>query len=545
MRKALRPVLFSGMLLLATYLRVVGLTWGLNSGYGIDRNFQPDEFLSLRGVLEVDLLTGDIKAPAAYFEGTFNYYFWAVPQAVLKIVANKRGLPADSTNPNVYSDLLLICRWMSVLFDLCTIIVVFLAIREATQSFYPSLLGAFVYAILPMQVIYSHFMRPHVLSNLFCSLVLWLSLKVVRSRKWWLFLILGIISGLAAATRFPVGVIVTIPFLFVIFAPREGSTLGVQRLWQALRYLLSGPVWLIALGFVCGLFVGHPMLVVDTPTVIAVLSSDTLKWVRRNEFAPTRLLDLSEAWKYLSFLIPYGMYPLLWIMPYSAIIYLAFRRSLHVFTFPIVIFSLLYLYPMAKAYVGPYWARAVMPLFPGFCVLIGLACSDLLRSLREQRIGTVVLTVALLLFIAPSVVFDVAYGRAMQQKDARSTLSEDLQSLIGESPATIGISRFGPYFYTVMPAAVPLKSEKVKVQVQDPSEKADFFLSGFSGEVAPAVINAFGRQVEAEGKFKYVQTYRVPVSIFGHEFRLTHFPQDMTYPFPTILLFRSNVPNFN
>ena len=538
MQKALRPVLFSGMLLLATYLRVVGLTWGLNSGYGHDRNFQPDEFLSLRGVLEVDLLTGHIKAPAAYWEGTLNYYLWAVPQAVLKIVANKGGVPADSTNPNAYSDLLLICRWMSVLFDLCTIIVVFLAIREATRKFYPSLLGALCYAILPMQVIYAHFMRTHILSNLLCALVIWLSLKVVGSRKWWLFLILGIISGLAAATRFPMGVIVTIPCLFVIFARREGSTFGVRRLWHALRYLLSGPVRLIALGFVCGLFVGHPMLFLDTRTVIATLSGDTLIWARRNEFALTRLLDLSEPWKYLSYLIPYGMYPLLWIVPYSAIIYLAFRRSLHAFTFPILIFSLLYLYPMAKAYVGAYWARAVMPLFPGFCVLIGLACSDLLLLLRKQRIGTVALTVALLLFIAPTVVFDLAYDRAMQQKDARSALSEDLQRLIGESSTTIGISRFGPYFYTVMPAAVPLKSEKVKVQEQDPSQKADFFLVGFTGAIEPRLFSAIITIVERQGVFRYEKSYNVRPTIFGRKLQLARFPQDMTYPFPTILLFR-------
>jgi hypothetical protein len=538
MQKALRPVLFLGMLLLATYLRVVGLTWGLNSGYGHDRNFQPDEFLSLRGVLEVDLLTGHIKAPAAYWEGTLNYYLWAVPQAVLKIVANKGGVPADSTNPNAYSDLLLICRWMSVLFDLCTIIVVFLAIREATRKFYPSLLGALCYAILPMQVIYAHFMRTHILSNLLCALVIWLSLKVVRSRKWWLFLILGIISGLAAATRFHVGLIVTIPCLFVIFAPREGSTFGVRRLWQALRYLLSGPVWSVAIGFVCGLFVGHPMLFLDTRTVIATLSSDTLIWARRNEFALTRLLDLSAPWKYLSYLIPYGMYPLLWILPYGAIIYLAFRRNLHVFTLPIVIFSLVYLYPMAKAYVGPYWARAVMPLFPGFCVLIGLACSDLLLLLSKQRIGTVALTVALLLFIAPSVVFDLAYDRAMQQKDARSALSEDLQRLIGESPATIGISRFGPYFYTVMPAAVPLKSEKVKVQEQDPSQKADFFLVGFTGPIEPSLFSAIITIVERQELFRYEKSYNVRPTIFGRKLQLARFPQDMTYPFPTILLFR-------
>src|SRR5438876_12184988 len=120
MQKALRPGLFAGLVLLAAYLRVAGLTWGLNSGYGHDLNFQPDEFVSLRGVLELDLLAGHIKAPGAYFEGTFNYYLWAVPHAVLKLAGKKEIQPADSMNGTDQSDLLYICRWMSVLVDLCT-----------------------------------------------------------------------------------------------------------------------------------------------------------------------------------------------------------------------------------------------------------------------------------------------------------------------------------------------------------------------------------------------------------------------------------------
>src|SRR5436190_1841076 len=45
-RKAVRPSLFFAMLLLAAYLRITGLTWGLTTGYGHFRNFHP-EFLSL------------------------------------------------------------------------------------------------------------------------------------------------------------------------------------------------------------------------------------------------------------------------------------------------------------------------------------------------------------------------------------------------------------------------------------------------------------------------------------------------------------------
>src|SRR5437773_12454696 len=80
-QKGIQLALFFAVLLLALYLRIIGLSWGLTSGYGHNRNFQPDEFISLRGVLQIDLLRGHIRAPSAYVVGTFNYYLWALPQA--------------------------------------------------------------------------------------------------------------------------------------------------------------------------------------------------------------------------------------------------------------------------------------------------------------------------------------------------------------------------------------------------------------------------------------------------------------------------------
>jgi hypothetical protein len=46
-QKAVLVALLLAVLLLASYLRITGLTWGLNGGYGHYRNFQPDEFVSL------------------------------------------------------------------------------------------------------------------------------------------------------------------------------------------------------------------------------------------------------------------------------------------------------------------------------------------------------------------------------------------------------------------------------------------------------------------------------------------------------------------
>jgi hypothetical protein len=542
MRKALRPALFSGVLLLATYLRVVGLTWGLNSGYGHDLNFQPDEFVSLRGVLQLDLLGGHIKAPGAYFEGTFNYYLWAIPQALFRIAATKHAPLGTSTSMTDYSNLLYFCRCMSVLFDICTVVVVFFAIREATQKFYPSLVGALCYAVVPMQVIYGHFMRTHVLSNLLCTLVIWLSLKLRNSQGWQLLFAVGLISGLGAATRYPVAMIVVIPCLYLLFNGDDNLPNWRVRLLQRAKNFFAGPIWLIGLGFGVGLFLGHPMLFLDTSTVLRAITGETLKYATLHEFSTSQLANLSVIWRYVTYLIPFAMYPLLWLVPYCAILYLLFRRSLYSLSLPILIFSLLYLYLMGKGYLGPYFARITMLLLPGFCVLVGMAWGDLQVELRNKRILVVISTGAFLLIVGLSVAFDIAYDRAMQQKDAREVLREDLRNLIGEAPATIGISRFGSYFYTAMPAAEALKSDRVSVQLQDPGEKADFFVLGFPRQVNPQYIEATIRAVEAQGQFKFERSYSIPLTIFGYKFNLGSFPSDMTYPFPTILLFRARAP---
>ena len=535
-KQALRSTAFLAVLWLATYLRVTGLSWGLTSGYGHYRNFQPDEFISLRGVLQLDLPAGRIKAPGAYFEGTFNYYLWAVPQAALK-VSKAAARPVTSPNTDDHSDLLYACRWMSVLFDLCTIIVVFLAIREATQNFYPSLVGAFCYAVLPMQVIYAHFMRTHLLSNLLCAMVIWLSLKFRKRQSWWMLITVGLISGLGAATRYPVGIIIVIPCLYLLFARRDDLPNWRIRLWERAKGFVAGSVWLIGLGFVIGLFLGHPMLFLNSPSVTKAITWETLKYASLQEFNASQLVNLSAVWKYISYLIPFAMYPFLWLVPYCAILYLGFRRSLYSQFVPILIFSLLYLYFMAKGYVGPYFARATMLLFPGFCVLIGIAYDDLRFRFRKQRAVVIFVTANLLLLLVPSVGFDVAYVQGMRQRDARSALCQDLQQIIGHSQATIGVLRSGGYFHTVMPAIEPLKSTTVTTRLQDARQPADFLLVGFLGPIDRVQLNATIKQVEEQGIFSYQRSYYVRPQLFGRELQLTRFPSDMMYPFPTILLF--------
>jgi hypothetical protein len=69
------------------------------------------------------------------------------------------------------------------------------------------------------------------------------------------------------------------------------------------------------LGFAAGLFIGHPELFLDSRRVIAAITRETMKYASLQEFNANKLLNLSLIWQYISYLIPFAMYPFLWLLP--------------------------------------------------------------------------------------------------------------------------------------------------------------------------------------------------------------------------------------
>lgn len=85
-------------------------------------------------MLDINLPAARIKAPNAYFEGTLNYYLWALPKAALEFFKRTGLLYISASDSKAHVDLLYVCRCMSVFFDLCTFVIVFLAIEQAPQT---------------------------------------------------------------------------------------------------------------------------------------------------------------------------------------------------------------------------------------------------------------------------------------------------------------------------------------------------------------------------------------------------------------------------
>ena len=315
-----RRLIVLGLLLivsLSAYLRLSGITWASDAGYGHYLNYQPDEFISIRGMLPINLLAGKLRAPDAYFEGTFNYYLWSLPETLRALCSGSRPSVEENVPGSQVKFILLSGRFMSVAFDLVTLILLFAVISEMTGQPLAGLVGALFYGVFPIQVIYSHFMRTHLLSNLLCVLVIWLSVKALKHRHLLLFAIAGVTAGLAAATRYPGCVVLCVPCFFILFQGCSGDRSWRRRFRESIAYLLSGPLWLLAGGFVLGLFIGWPMLFLDFRSVVREISFAMSYYGRFIPPGARNPFDLRPIWRYFSVLIPYATYPVLWLPIYS------------------------------------------------------------------------------------------------------------------------------------------------------------------------------------------------------------------------------------
>jgi hypothetical protein len=170
-----------------------------------------------------------------------------------------------------------------------------------------------------------------------------------------------------------------------------------------------------------------------------------------------------------------------------------------------------------------------------------LAFEDILPKLLKRRLLFALVTTLIALLVIPTILFDFAYGRAMRRRDVREIVRADMRQLIEDrSWTSIAVSESGCYFYTAMPAVFPLKSGNVAVRLQSSfTEPADFFVMGFERPLAENSRESAIREVESGKAFRFMKAYSRAPSVFGKRLDLSNFPPDMTYPFPTILLFRN------
>jgi len=197
----------------ALLLRLLGIGWGLPNAQHFF-SYHPDEVYVVAPAL--DMLEGDWN-PHFFNYGTLYIYLIGLTG---KIFAGLGFLPAQSEDLGL---LHLIARGLTALLGAGTVLLLYLVGRELGGRRL-ALLGAFLLAVAPLHLINSHYATVDVPGTFFLLLCGAASVKIIAAGKgrWYLLAIAA--AGLAAATKYPLGFSLVLPFAAHWLRGREAAS---------------------------------------------------------------------------------------------------------------------------------------------------------------------------------------------------------------------------------------------------------------------------------------------------------------------------------
>ncbi len=223
--------LFIATLALGVFLRTQGLSFGDPSS-----GCRPDEEFVVREAVYV--MSGD------------QVRFFQYPPALIymlsgwfEIATAMDLLPTDpqvayTINPMPYH---LAARWFSVILGSATLLLVGLTARKLAD-WRMATIATLVIATSPLHNLHSHFATVDVPGTFFVTLSLFFALTATPGALWPL-LASALAGGVAAGTKYPLGVVSVIPLFMAFQNPRRLRALLAVSCLTLLGLLVAAPTW--------------------------------------------------------------------------------------------------------------------------------------------------------------------------------------------------------------------------------------------------------------------------------------------------------------
>lgn len=537
------------VLLLAAYLRMTGLNWGIPTSGLRHFPFHPDEAWAMDVLGEIDLSLQRFNPPSAHREGTLTFYIWTAVAWIAKAVGHVGHMPSDLSGYGAdYRRLMHLIRLVPATFGTFSVFLVYLIIKRITDSRASAVLGALVLAVMPFSVIYAHYIRSHIMSNTFVLASVYFSLFLYAREDKAILSGVGLSAGLAAASRYTSGACLLIPVLILAIKrlPAEGH--WTERIRAMLTPQLAGRWLLLGAFFLAGFFMADPYLFLDFPSALPAIKF-VGQFVQAEEFSLGQLLNLSRMWAFVSYLIPYGTLPFLWLLLYAGVLWAVYRRERWKATLPLLAFALFSLYAMAKGYTSTaIFIRPALMILPVLAILAGIAMGDMLRLTRSRRWLQGIFVAAVVFIIGSTIVYDVAYVGAMARDDARLQLHRFLAKELPEQQVTIGYMDRGHGYFLVEPTLRLVRNKEIAyirdsaklreiVAGRDTTPLDYLILSSFEAHDFPT-NRAQLQELTRGGRWELVRTLENPIRALGITFRYPNPPHDLQYPFPVLHVLR-------
>jgi len=392
-------LLLAGVVLLGGIARFWNLYW--DAGH---YTLHPDEW----ALNQVVRRLGPDLNPHFFFYGSFPIYLYRAPSGLLTGLTGVDWLDTSRVS--------LIGRFYSALGSTLMLPVIFLVGRRLWNAT-GGLLAASLAASAPLLIQAAHFGTVDTLVTLAAIVTLWLSLRLADGAGLWTVAAVGLVIGLAVATKLTAASFLLMP---AIACMKSGQGAGGQGS-EGLRTETGGerkplcrpfPVWERWSTTRCSLLATRYLVLVGTCTVVALVASPyyVLAW---NELwaaigEQTEELNggysLSYTWHFIG-TTPYifeGSNLLVWgvglatgITGLAGWVWSAIRVALRRAPGPFFALRptlLLALWPtLYFVYIGTWEARFVrhtLPLVPFICLFAAGALTDLLRGIEYRAPNT-------------------------------------------------------------------------------------------------------------------------------------------------------------
>ena len=242
-------LLLIGILLIGACFRFVGLNWGEGQHIHPDEEFLRQVTAAVRWPDQPGLYLDTAHSPLSpYNQGYSFFVYGTVPLFLTRAVAEGLergctgsevatlqptrllaplllGVPAQECWPGSFTGSRMVGRALAALFDLGSIVFVFLAGRRL-GSRWTGLLGSSLYALAALPIQQAHFYTVDAFANFFVTAALYLTIRAAQSGGWVSFALAGLSTGLGVACKisvWPLGLLVGLGGLLWWGGARAGA----------------------------------------------------------------------------------------------------------------------------------------------------------------------------------------------------------------------------------------------------------------------------------------------------------------------------------
>jgi 4-amino-4-deoxy-L-arabinose transferase-like glycosyltransferase len=555
-------------------VRFYGLGWGL------PYHFHSDEFLLAASAEK--LRTTPSVAQLLKEESKFFIYMPVLMYLNIGLVsASTLFRPFDHSDPASLKLFYLFARGIVAGFGLATVLLLyFLGSRLYSRN--TGLLAAFFLAFTVLHVRDSHFFCTDVPMTFFLVLILYLCVDIVEKKNQKAYLLTGIVTGIAIATKQTVLLVIPLILVAHLMSLWQGRGHSLQEHWLALRSSPSLRKLTIVFGITALAFLIANPFVIMNPAKFLARSSATFE-ILKGATHPQWAFQFTGATVgyWFTNLLYYGMGPALEIVCLLGVLWALWKRK---WTDGLVLlFLTIYFVIFGFGYMK--FIRYAIPLLPFLC-LLGARFAMELYEIIKPRTLRIIFIIGMILVGFLSVFYTLAYLNIYKQDDVRIQASRWLHAnipqgstvLINISYATplLGEMFFHPQFYDsytvgfgqdyyvkedfytikvlnlfTYASASLNPPDKFRKYVRERLENTDYIIMSdehseqysFRGREYPGVVQFFHRLYTEKLGFRLVKTFETRPAFLGIPVNDDHSELSFRlFDHPKVRIFKRDIP---